>query len=156
MKLFVRGYTGQGFGSGIIKWFTRSKYSHVSLVFQMHGLPQEIEAIQGKGVIMHDPYSRREKDFVEYAVPISETQIVDAHILAMSLVGAKYDWKGVFSFLLHRTKHTLDKFFCSEMVAYVLLKASYPTSRREPYKESPDSIMESFRLIAPASEVGGA
>ena len=151
MRVYVRGYKGQGFGSGFIKWWTRSKYSHVSLVFQMHGLPQEVESIQGKGLIMHDPYSRSEKQFDELAVPITDEQIVDAHILAMSLVGAKYDYSGVASFLLRRKKHSLNKFFCSELVAYVLLKAGYPLTRREPYKETPDSVMESLRLIAPAS-----
>jgi hypothetical protein len=156
MRLFVRGYKGQGFGSGFIKWFTRSEYSHVSLVFHMHGEPQEIEAIQGRGVIAHAPHKACHKEFVEYAVPISNEQIVDVHISAMSLIGAKYDWRGVFSFILHRKKHSLDHFFCSEFDAYTLLKGRYPLSRREPYKETPDSIMQSFRLIAPADEMGGA
>ena len=150
MKLFVRGYTGQGRGSKLIQWWTRSKFSHVSFVFYMHGEPQEIEAIQGKGVIAHKPNKACQKTFVDYAVPLTETQIIDAHILAMSLVGARYDWQGVWSFLLRRKKHTLDKFFCSEMVAYVLLKVGYGLSRRPPYKESPESVMESFRLIEPA------
>ena len=156
MRVFVRGYHGEGFGSGLVKWFTRSKYSHVSLVFHLHGEKEEIESIQGKGVISHAPHDARSKSFVEYAVPVSSEQVIDMHITAMSLIGAKYDWQGVFSFLLHRTKHTLDKFFCSEFAAFVLLKGRYSASRRDPYKESPDSIMESYRLIAPAAEVGGA
>jgi len=156
MRLMVRGYKGQGWGSGLIKKFTRSEYSHVSLVFHLHGNVQEIESLQGKGLIQHKPHKACHKDFVEYAVPLTYEQVVDAHILAMSLVGAKYDWSGVVSFLLHRTKHTLNKFFCSELVAYVLLRVGYPLTRRSPYKESPDSVMESLRLIAPADEMGGA
>jgi len=156
MKLFVRGYHGAGFGSGAIKWFTRSKYSHVSLVFHLHGDAEEIEAIQGSGVIRHRPFTDLEKTFDEYAVPISEDQIIEAHILAMSLLGARYDWAGVYAFLLRRSKHSLDKFFCSEFVTYILLKIAYPVSRRLPYKHSPDTVMESYRLIAPVAELGGA
>jgi hypothetical protein len=156
MKLFVRGYRGQGYGSGAIKWFTRSQYSHVSLVFFMHGVWEEIEAIQGKGVISHKPHSARRKDFAEYSVPASEEQIISIHIGSRSVLGAKYDWQGVFSFLLHRTKHTLNKFFCSEFVAYQLLKGGYKLSRRVPYKQSPDLVMESLMLVEPVTEIGGA
>ena len=147
MKCYVRGYKGAGFGSGFIKKFTRSKYSHVSLVFDMGHTLEEVEAIQGKGVIRHPPYSREEKEFDTLVAPLSEEQIIEAQAIACSLVGAAYDWQGVVSFLLHRTKHTLDKFFCSEMDAYVLYKVGYPLSRKEPYTLSPDDVMASYRLV---------
>jgi len=147
MKVWVRGYKGAGFGSGFIKKFTRSKYSHVSMVFDMGHDIVEVESIQGKGVIRHKPYTSEEKDFDVLYAPLTEEQIIEAYTLACSLEGASYDWSGVFSFLLHRTKHTLDKFFCSELNAYVLYKAGYPLSRKAPYKLSPDDVMASLRLI---------
>ena len=156
MKLYVRGYRGAGAGSRVIKWFTRSEFSHVSLIFHMHGYAQEIEAIQGEGVIQHKPHTSRHKEFLDLAVPVSYEQILNIHINAMRCIGAKYDWKGVISFLLHRKKHTLDKFFCSEFNAYQLLKGGYPISRRAPYRQSPDNVMESLRLIDPVTELGGA
>ena len=144
----VRAYTGQGFGSGFIQKFTRTTTSHVSLVFDMGHNVEEIEAMQGKGVIRHAPHTRATKAYFELAVPLSYEQVIDAHTLACSLVGARYDWKGVFSFALHRKKHSLNKFFCSELVSYTLLKVGYRLSRREPYKESPASVVESLRLLS--------
>ena len=156
MKCFVRCYTGQGSGSKLIQAWERSDISHVSLVFHMHGSAQEIESIQKKGVIQHAPHKACHKQFIEYAVPLTDEQIIDAHILAMSFIGAKYDYTGVVSFLLHRTKHSKDKWFCSEFVAYILLKVGYALSRRIPWLESPESISSSYRLIAPADEIGSA
>ena len=144
----VRGYTGQGFGSGFIQRFTRGKASHVSLVFHMGHSVVEVEAIQGKGVIVHPPHTRATKTYHELSVPLTYEQVIDAHAFAMSVEGAKYDWLGVFSFALHRKKHSLNKFFCSELVALTLLKAGYPLSRREPYKESPASVVASLRLLS--------
>ena len=144
----VRAYTGQGFGSGFIQKFTRGQASHVSLVFDMGHTVHEIEAIQGKGVICHAPHSASSKTYFELAVPLSYEQVIDAHAMAIDLVGARYDWKGVFSFALHRKKHNKKKWFCSELVAYVLLKVGYDVSRREPYKETPASVVESLRLLS--------
>jgi len=144
----VRAYTGQGFGSGFIQKFTRGKASHVSLIFDMGHCVVEVEAIQGKGVIVHPPHSKATKAYYELSVPLTYEQVIDAHAFATSVEGAKYDWLGVFSFALHRKKHSLNKFFCSELVAYTLLKVGYPVSRREPYKESPASVVESLRLLS--------
>jgi len=145
LKLFVRGYRGVGKGSKFITWWTGGSISHVSLVFHMNSEPQELEAIQGQGVIAHPPHS--ELNFVELTVPLTQEQIIDAHILAMSFIGARYDWQGIWSFLLRRTKHSKDQFFCSELVSYVLLKVGYKLSRRLPYKETPASVCESLRLL---------
>lgn len=142
----VRGYTGQGAGSKWIQKWTRSDVSHVSLIVQLGENIQEVEAIQFKGVIAHKPHSADDKTFVEYDVPLSYEQALEVRELALSYVGAKYDWQGIWGFARHRKKHSLNKFFCSELVAYCLLKAGYPLSRREPFLESPASVCESFRL----------
>lgn len=146
ISLSVRGYKGQGFGSGFIKRFTFGEYSHVSLVFRMHGREEEFESIQGKGVITHPPHSAEDKEFVELAVPMNEEQVVNAHITAMSLLGAKYDWAGVWGFVRRKKRHSPDKWFCSEYVGYVLFKSTYPVSRREPYRETPSTVMESYQI----------
>ena len=152
----VRGYTGQGFGSGFIQWFTRSKISHVSLVFHLGHTADEVEAIQRKGVIRHVPYKHSEKDFIEFDLPLTYEQVLEAHELACSLVGAKYDWSAIKSFVKHRRKHSLDKWMCSELVSYVLFKVGYPVSRKLPYMETPSSVTDSLRLVEPVNQVGGA
>lgn len=147
MKMYVRGYNGQGFGSGFIRWFTFGNYSHVSMVFHDHDEHVEVESIQGEGVIRHDPYKLNEKDFDEFVVPISELQAIDAKIIACGLLGAKYDWQGIWGFLRKKKRHSEEKWFCSEIVAYVLYKVGHPLSRREPYRETPTSVMESFQIM---------
>ena len=148
IKVCVRGYTGQGAGSKWIQRWTRSNISHVSLVFHMGHSVEEVEAIQMRGVIKHKPHSNSKKTFIEYRVPLSYEQVMEARELALSLEGAKYDWKAIWGFARHRKTHSLNKWFCSELVAYTLLKAGYPLSRRAPYLESPSSVCESLRLLS--------
>lgn len=146
IKLYVRGYNGQGFGSGFIRWFTFGTYSHVSLRFVIDGIDEEIESIQGSGVIRHKPYSHDEKSFDEFVVPCSDVQVLDAHINVLSLIGSKYDLAGIWGFMRRKNNHDPYKWFCSELVAYALYKIGYPISRREPYRETPTSVMESLRI----------
>jgi len=143
----VRGYTGTGWGSGFIQRWTRSPISHVSICFYMDGADIEVESLQGKGVISHPPHSREDKTFTEYDVPLSYEQAMEARALAISLVGSKYDYLAIKSFLIHRKKHNLYKWICSEIVAYVLLKVGYALSRRSPHLESPSTCCDSLRLV---------
>jgi len=157
MYVKVRGYRGQGLGSPIIKWFTRSEFSHVSLVFDTGGgRVEEVEAIQRKGVIAHPPHTEGKMSFVEYEVPLNFEQIMEAHELALSLVGARYDWKAIRSFVAHRKKHSLDKWQCAELASYVLWKVAYPLSRRKPFMENPASVLQSLQLLEAVSEEGAA
>jgi len=157
MKCYLRGYNGQGFGSDFIKRFTFGSYSHVSLVFDMgNGRVEEIEALQGKGVVRHAPNSADEFVFDEMMVPLTQEQVLEAHECAGSLVGDGYDWLGVFGFIRRKKMHNPDKWFCSELCAYVLYKCGYPLSRRDPYRETPTTCMESMRVFPPAVPMGGA
>jgi len=157
MKCFVRGYNGLGKGSDFIRWFTFGKFSHVSMVFELPtGVSEEIESIQGSGVIIHEPWTHDQKDFVEMQAPLTTEQAVDARILFRSFEDALYDWRGIYGFMIRKKRHSADKWFCSEVVAYVLLKAGYPLSRREAYRETPTSVMESLRLTEFAHHSGGA
>lgn len=147
-RVIVRGYNGHGFGSGFIRRFTFGNYSHVSLVFEWKdGMREEIEAIQGDGVIKHAPWKEGEKDFDELVATLTLEQALDLFDVVSGLIGSSYDWKGIWGMFRRKNKHNPDKWFCSELVAYGLYKAGYPLSRREPYRETPTSVMESFRLV---------
>jgi hypothetical protein len=142
----VRGYSGEGFGSSFIKWFTfagKDGVSHVSLVFTFdNGSEIEFEAIQGKGIVNQYP---RQGAFKEYSVPLSREQVETAYMVASSIHG-KYDWKGIWGFIVKKNKHHPDKWFCSEYVAYVLYETGYPLSRRDPYRETPQTVCDSLRI----------
>jgi uncharacterized protein YycO len=156
IKVTVRGYQGQGAGSKWIQKWTRSDVSHTSLVFHMGHSVEEVESIQFRGTISHKPHSHKKKTFIEYDVPMTYEQVLEARELALSLVGSRYDWQGVWGFVKHRKKHSLNKFFCSELVAYCLLKAGYPLSRRAPFLETPATVCQSLRLVEQVNPVGGA
>lgn len=152
-SLKVRGYKGVGKGSKFIKWFTFGDYSHVSMIFEFTtGHIEEIEAIQGSGVIKHEPKTADEAVFDDFMVPITPIQVREAYDIACSKLGAKYDWAGIWGFVRRKKKHSNDKWFCSELVAYVLWQIGYKLSRRKAYKETPSRVMESLRLVDPKEE----
>ena len=135
-RLFIRGYRGAGFGGRFIMRFTFGGFSHVSLVFKHTDLPAtEIQSIQGRGVYEEDFIDK--PDTVLYAVPCNTDQFNEAYELAKSLCGCKYDWAGIFGFMLRKKKENPDKWFCSELVAYVLLKVGIILQRLPPWKQSP-------------------
>ncbi len=155
-RFIVRGYSGRGTGSKLIKWFTRGAYSHNSVVIIIDDYTVEYESLQGSGVVRHTPNTLSSHTYDSLEAPLSKEQVLAANDLLLSLVGAKYDWKGVFGFVLKRKKHLMSRWFCSELLAFVLYKVKYPLSRRDPYRETPSSTMESFRLFplnAPDSQI---
>jgi len=144
VRLVIRGYTGAGFGAGLIKWFTFGDISHVSLVFEFADhAPEEFESIQGKGVCHHPP--TEDRAFLAFEVPLMHDQAGDVYFLAQQVKG-RYDWAGIWGFMQRRKTQNPDKWFCSEYVAYLLWKAKYPLSRRDPYRETPSNVCESLRI----------
>ncbi len=144
-KVYARGYKGKGTGSKFIKWFTFGEFSHVSLIFVFEdGHMREMEAIQGRGVWANpEPVN---EGFTDYLVPISVDQRIAAYGLAWSLMGASYDWAGIYGFLRRKKRHSDSKWFCSEYVAYILKTVGYPLSRRDSWRETPSSVMDSLRI----------
>jgi hypothetical protein len=143
-RLIIRGYTGAGFAGGLIKWFTFGTISHVSFVFEFEKHPpEEFESIQGKGVNHHAPVEG--KAFAAFLVPLTPDELESAYEQCLFIKG-KYDWAGIWGFMRRKRTHNPNKWFCSEYIAYVLWKARYPLSRRDPYKETPTSICETLRI----------
>jgi len=152
----VRKYSGTGFGSGFIKWFTfagKEGASHVSLIFKFsNGIEMEYESIQEQGVVNHQP---REGAFTEYDVPLSAEQVETAYFVASTIHG-DYDWKGIWGFIVKKKRQNEFKWFCSEYVAYVLYQVEYRLSRRDPYRETPQTVCDSLRLLESPDQTGGA
>ena len=145
VRLVIRGYSSAGFAGAFIRWFTFGQFSHVSFVFEYaNHPPEEFESIQGKGVVHHPPTEG--KAYLAFHVPLTPDEIEMAHEQAMTIHG-KYDWKGIWGFVVKKKRHSEFKWFCSEYLAYILWKARYPISRREPYRETPSSVRESLRIV---------
>lgn len=67
--------------------------------------------------------------------------------LAEEQIGKKYDWMGNIGFVLRRNMHGKDRWFCSELVAWLFWKAGHPLLHRVPsWKHSPEDLWRSPHL----------
>lgn len=136
-----------GWMSRLIKWQTRSEYSHASLV-----LPDDtvLEALQGKGVI-HGRSIRSVKEQVDLfevacGVPVTEAALT----FAKAQIGKGYDWTMVIRFLTRQpeSRKQSKKWFCSELVYASFAEAGWPLLRdTAPWEVSPELLSKSPYLI---------
>jgi len=150
MKVQVIAHNGKGRGSRVIIFLTRGKFSHLSLRFLLtdHELDwiktifgleftndHEIESIQFKGV-HHQPFvpSPNQTWFNFEHTPGQGRAIITT---AIELLGCGYDWRGIGGFLTRRDKQNPLKWFCSELVAWCLLKAGIRLLWMACHKQSP-------------------
>jgi uncharacterized protein YycO len=124
MTLYIQLHKGRSFFSRLIKWQTRSPYSHASVWFVDHADPHGgvvIESMEGKGVraVPADWYGalRAEGHIALYTVPsLTDGQIALIRSFMEGQIGLKYDWHAVFKFVTRRAHAHDDKWFCSELV----------------------------------------
>lgn len=111
MRLYF--YRGKGVGAALIRWFSRSKYSHVSIAFNDGTV---YEACPLKGVRKTTLKSTKGvTPFVfKLGAPI-DTEAVRIFCEAEVSAGTKYDYWGVICFTLGiKPRRSNDKYFCSE------------------------------------------
>lgn len=115
-------------GSLLIRGVTWSAFSHVEIVLG----DQVIGANMITGVGLVPLKERLEKS--SYAalvnVPCQDAQAVKR--MAMSMIGASYDYWGLLGIVLHSDRFdSKARFFCSEFVAWAFEKAGTPLIRPE-------------------------
>lgn len=130
--------------SALIRWQTRSEYSHASLVCASDGTL--LEALEGRGVIVE----RR------LGVDVPREQ-VDLHVVrgltaaeqaamwqwALGQVGKGYDYVSVLRFVTRRaaTRRSSGRWFCSELVhAAALHGAGVALQRMDSWRCAPDHL----------------
>ena len=132
MKIKVAFYKGKGdWKNKIIRWWTKSPYSHVELV-----LPDDITWVSISPLLTGKVSARsfyevediNDWDFLTFNLswrePVRKYQIEQLHNFIKQTNGAKYDWAGmilsqIFPYLI---KHR-DRWYCSEWIAHALVKA---------------------------------
>jgi len=152
-RVYVKGYNGAGFGSGFIKRFTFSlnpPTSHVSNVYEIDGEFIEYQSVQGKGVYkrLFDNLNGRGK---LYFKDVSDENFELMLAAAESVLGAKYDWKGIWGFIRRRIKEVADKWFCSEYTAWQFHKGSNRLSRKKAFQHTPSDVVTSM-VITPCEK----
>ncbi len=105
-------FKGRGFISRLIRWQTRSQYSHAAIMLPCGRV---LEAWQGEGVRIK--WLRDWCDVDRFRVTdMTEEQWETAIAFARAQIGKKYDYRGVWRFLSRRKPARDDRWFCSELV----------------------------------------
>lgn len=137
-------FRGRGVISALVRWQTRSVYSHAALL-----LPdgQILESWQGAGVRVRSfsDWSGVECFSVHGATPAKWRQAVD---FGLQQVGSGYDYVSVLRFISRRNAPDNGRWFCSELVAAALQVAGLPLlSRVDPAEVSPAMLSWSPLLV---------
>lgn len=132
MKISVAFYKGKGnWKNKIIRWWTKSPYSHAELVLP-NGItwvsisPFLTAKVAGRSV--YEVENLEDWDFLSFDLswrePVREYQIQQIHNFIEETNGAKYDWVGmILSQILPYTIKHRDRWYCSEWIAHALVKA---------------------------------
>lgn len=119
-------YKGKSFVSKLIRWFTRSDYSHVAFLLDDGSV---IEAWE-KGGVLHNASLRTkhtpktEVDIFEIVPPLTLNEEADLIGNIRDELGKDYDYWAVMRFLTRQGKPpgVGEKWFCSEFVFEMLHK----------------------------------
>ncbi len=122
MKIKVAFYKGKGnFLNGIVRWWTRSIYSHAEIM-----LPDGLTWI-GISPFLKSKVASRKKIIIDYSewdfidIDVNEEQLGIIMEFFEDTKGQGYDWVGMLlsQFLPCKIKHK-KRWYCSEWIAYAL------------------------------------
>ena len=117
--------------------------THVGIVVEFHG-QLFIAEMLGKGLKIN-PLSRYTGKTKRFILEVSRLRNITAgqkreiqqRIAIDRRYGLEYDWRGVFSFLNRKIKHSEKKYFCSEYTAFLLHTYAGAVLSRKPCHISP-------------------
>ena len=155
--VLIQMHKGTSLVSRLIRWFSRSTYSHVSLWFVDLTDPRGgfvLESIEPNGV-RHVPAiwyreARRDGRITLYAFrePLTVEERIRMESFIRREMGQPYDWAGVFRFVTRRRPAHDEKWFCSELVAHAAAHAWRPLFvNTEPWEVQPGDIPRSPLLV---------
>jgi hypothetical protein len=122
VKIKVAFYKGKGnFLNGIVRWWTRSIYSHAEIM-----LPDGLTWI-GISPFLKSKVASRKKIIIDYSewdfidIDVNEEQLGIIMEFFEDTKGQGYDWVGMLlsQFLPCKIKHK-KRWYCSEWIAYAL------------------------------------
>jgi len=140
-----------GLFAKLIKFRTRGEHSHVELIFPQYKIydskqNRELELCFSSyekegGVRFKFIYLNPEKwDIVPIKIP--DDRLHELLAYAASLADAKYDWLGIVKFVLPHVPERPNRFFCSEVVVYLLQKVFGKFSDLISYKTAPSDLFK--------------
>jgi len=120
MTIHILLYKTKGLIGSLIRWQTRSRYSHAALLFDK---TMVIESHFKTGVISRNV---EECDLNAHACTfeVSEENALKIKEWSIRTIGYKYDWQAILRFLSRRRMTNDFKWFCSEHVFEALLQGN--------------------------------
>ena len=123
-------FEGISWSSRIIRWFTRSKFSHVGLYLSdyhilevYHYDPVEIWKLEWLDNNLWEHKIGTKYVIIELEVTEEQYDKIYNFIKRLVVSKTKYDWKSVFKFVFKSKPKANDKYFCSEGCMNALKKA---------------------------------
>ena len=118
----------------VIAWWTKGKYSHVELIIDNH--MYSTSPRDGEVRVKRHVY---DKDVWDY-VTVSVGSIKNISEFYRQTKGLKYDWFGIFGFIIP-TKDRTNRWFCSEWVSNALkISGCKKLFTKNPSKLSPNDL----------------
>lgn len=140
-------HRGKGLVARLIKWQTRSQYSHASAVLSDGRV---VEAREGVGVqVLPGMPVTEDVDYFEID-GLTWDQERTAEEFLLEQEGKGYDYTMIARFLTRRqeARSSTGKWFCSELVFAALRKAGMVLlARMEPWRVAPGHLEMSPRLL---------
>ncbi len=157
-------YHGKSLISRLIRWQTRSPYSHAAFLLDNGGvieawapIVREINPLPPRNSLVehhpslpalsaqHTPGTR--VDIFRFTTPLKRDENRMLEFLARRDVGTPYDYRGIFRFLTREPGGTKHRLFCSEMVFARCAQIGRPLlDRTEAWRVPPDWLARSPHL----------
>ena len=116
-------FTGGDPIASIVKWQSRSHYSHAALLIP--GTNRVLESYPFYGVRTRELKAKDWERIHAYEVPGMTPRMWDAACdFAANQIGSSYDWRSVLKFVTRTPAKENGKWFCSELV-FKALEVSY-------------------------------
>ena len=147
-KIRVALHSSPKLGARLIRWQTRSIYSHASLQFPGLGVIESRGRVGVQKVPVLAPHEGETID--TFTVEISATQYEEILSFALAQVGKPYDYTMVARFVSRRqaSRKSSAKWFCSELVYAAFQQAGIDLLRdTQPWQVSPGLLARSPLLI---------
>ncbi len=146
MKVYIEGHlVGEGFFGKLIGRFTWGRYKHVSMIFEEdNGHRRGFQSNSKRGVHFYDWVPL--ENVHTFLVPCNDEQAYSMLNAAKGFAGQKYDYKGLFGFLVRRNVQNPVKQFCSEVASRVCKAGGVILQRLPAWKQSPTLVCASVAI----------
>lgn len=153
MRVYIRAHrVDDGFIGRIIGRFTWGRYKHISMAFvEENGNIRGFQSNSKSGVHFFDLDTVAGDGVDIFRVECNDEQAYQILNSAKSVDGSGYDHAGLWSFFVRKKRENPDKWFCSEVAAWVCYSGGVPLQRLPAWKQSPMIVAASVAIDPVAS-----